>query len=87
MVGAALRTGDLLGSGTISGPGPQQQGSLMELSWNGTRPLELGNESRTFLLDGDEVVLRAVSRGPTSARLGEVRGTIRPALKRRASAG
>ncbi len=75
--GARLRTGDLFGSGTISGAGPQQQGSLMELSWNGTQAIDLDNgETRTFLEDGDEVVLRAVSRGPSQARLGEVRGTI-----------
>jgi fumarylacetoacetase len=77
--GAQLRTGDLFGSGTISGPEAHQRGSLLELSWNGTEPIDLGNgESRTFLEDGDEVVMRAVSRGPSRARLGEVRGTIRP---------
>jgi fumarylacetoacetase len=77
--GAHLRTGDLFGSGTISGPDAHQRGSLLELSWNGAQPLELGNgDTRTFLLDSDEVVLRAVSRGPSQARLGEVRGTIRP---------
>jgi fumarylacetoacetase len=77
--GAHLRTGDLFGSGTISGPEPHQRGSLLELSWNGTQPLELGDgQTRTFLEDGDEVVLRAVSRGPSRARLGEVRGTILP---------
>jgi fumarylacetoacetase len=79
--GARLRTGDLLGSGTISGPGADQRGSLMELTWNGTRPIELGNgETRTFLADGDEVVLRAAARGASRARLGEVRGTIRPSV-------
>jgi fumarylacetoacetase len=77
--GAHLRTGDLFGSGTISGPDTHQRGSLLELSWNGAQPLELGNgETRAFLLDGDEVVMRSVSRGPSAARLGEVRGTIRP---------
>jgi fumarylacetoacetase len=77
--GAHLRTGDLFGSGTISGPEADQRGSLLELSWNGTRPVDVGNgETRIFLLDGDEVVLRAASRGPSSARLGEVRGTVRP---------
>jgi fumarylacetoacetase len=77
--GARLRTGDLLGSGTISGPEPDQRGCLLELSWNGTQPVDLGNgQTRAFLLDGDEVVLRAVSRGPSQARLGEVRGIIRP---------
>ena len=77
--GAHLRTGDLFGSGTISGPEADQRGSLLELSWNGTQPVDVGSgETRTFLLDGDEVALRAVSRGPSQARLGEVRGTIRP---------
>jgi fumarylacetoacetase len=76
--GASLRTGDLYGSGTISGPEANQRGSLLELSWNGSQPVELGDgETRTFLEDGDEVVLRAITR--SGARLGEVRGTIRPA--------
>jgi fumarylacetoacetase len=73
--GANLRTGDLYGSGTISGPGRDQRGSLLELSWNGTEPLDLGDgQHRTFLEDGDEVVMRAVTR--SGLRLGEVRGTI-----------
>jgi fumarylacetoacetase len=72
--GASLRTGDLLGSGTISGPGRHERGSLLELSWNGTEPLALDDGStRTFLEDGDEVVLRGDG-------LGEVRGRIEPAL-------
>ena len=74
--GASLRTGDLFGSGTISGPAPDQRGSLLELTWNGTQPLDLGGRPRTFLEDGDEVVMRAAT--PTGARLGEVRGTVRP---------
>lgn len=58
--GASLRTGDLLASGTISGPEPGSRGSLIELSWNGTKPIELADGStRTFVDDGDEVVLRA----------------------------
>jgi fumarylacetoacetase len=73
--GASLRTGDLFGSGTISGPEANQRGSLLELSWNGTQPVELGDgETRTFLDDGDEVVMRATTR--SGARLGEVHGTI-----------
>jgi fumarylacetoacetase len=72
--GASLRTGDLLGSGTISGPGRHERGSLLELSWNGEEPVELDDGStRTFLEDGDEVVLRGEG-------LGEVRGRIEPAL-------
>ena len=75
--GAGLRPGDLLGSGTVSGPDPGTQGSLIELTWNGTRPLTLDDGStRTFLQDGDEVVLTAcTARGP-QIRLGEVRGTV-----------
>jgi fumarylacetoacetase len=58
--GACLRTGDLLASGTISGPEPESRGSLIELTWNGTEPLRLSDDStRNFLEDGDEVVLRA----------------------------
>ena len=68
--GAALRTGDLLASGTISGPERDQRGSFIELTWNGAEPLELGDgTTRTFLEDGDEVVLRG-------ADLGEVRGRV-----------
>ena len=57
--GASLRVGDLYGSGTISGPERGQRGSLLELSWNGAEPIALPDGStRTFLEDGDEVVLR-----------------------------
>jgi fumarylacetoacetase len=75
--GAALRTGDLLASGTISGDEPGSRGSLIELTWNGAEPLELADGStRTFLEDGDEVVLRGRSAG---FALAEVRGRIEPA--------
>jgi fumarylacetoacetase len=78
--GAHLRTGDLYGSGTISGPDAGQRGSLLELTWNGTEPFPLDADRHlTFLADGDEVVLRANSRGAGRARLGEVRGTVRAA--------
>jgi fumarylacetoacetase len=71
--GASLRTGDLLATGTISGPTPESRGSLIELSWNGQEPIELpGGETRTFLEDGDVVVLRGDG-------IGEVRGRIEPA--------
>ncbi|MBA3528724.1 MAG: fumarylacetoacetase [Propionibacteriaceae bacterium] len=80
--GAGLRTGDLYGSGTISGPGRDQRGSLLELGWNGSEPISLADgSSRAFLSDGDEVILRAVSPSHTGAvRLGEVRGRIQPSL-------
>jgi fumarylacetoacetase len=71
--GASLRTGDLLATGTISGPEREERGSLIELSWNGEEPIELPDGStRTFLEDGDEVVL-------SGEPLGEVRGRIEPA--------
>jgi fumarylacetoacetase len=80
--GAHLRTGDLYGSGTISGAAPEQRGSLLELSWNGSEPLDLGTHGwRTFLEDGDHVVLSGRSGGPSRARLGEVRGTVRPSAE------
>ena len=71
--GAPLRVGDLLGTGTISGPEREQRGCLLELSWAGSEPIELPDGStRTFLEDGDEVVLRGEP-------LGEVRGRVLPA--------
>jgi fumarylacetoacetase len=81
--GASVRPGDLFGSGTISGTDPKTRGSLLELSWNGTEPVALADGStRSFLEDGDVVVLRAWAPGPGGSRvgLGEVRGTIVPAL-------
>ncbi|MBA2476150.1 MAG: fumarylacetoacetase [Actinobacteria bacterium] len=76
--GARLRRGDLLASGTISGPQAGARGSLIELTWNGAEPLALSDGStRTFLADGDEVILRGRA-GPIA--LGEVRGRIEPAL-------
>ncbi|XP_048076344.1 fumarylacetoacetase isoform X1 [Ursus arctos] len=56
--GCNLRPGDLLASGTISGPEPESFGSMLELSWRGTKAIELGNgQTRKFLLDGDEVII------------------------------
>jgi fumarylacetoacetase len=76
--GASLRTGDLLGSGTISGPAREERGCLLELSWNGAEPLSVpGVGERTFLEDGDEVVLRGVAGdGEEAVALGEVRGRV-----------
>jgi fumarylacetoacetase len=72
--GASLRTGDLLASGTISGPDPGSEGSLIELTWNGAHPIRLGDGStRSFLEDGDEVVMRGRAG---EVELGEVRGQI-----------
>ncbi|MFO1327797.1 MAG: fumarylacetoacetase [Rubrivivax sp.] len=77
--GCNLQLGDLLGSGTISGPGPGTYASLMELSGGGRQPITLpGGETRTFLQDGDTVTLRAFCAAPGAVRigLGEVSGTI-----------
>ncbi|MBT2444413.1 fumarylacetoacetase [Streptomyces sp. ISL-36] len=76
--GASLRTGDLYGSGTVSGPEVHQRGSLLELTWNGRDPIELPTGKRTFLEDGDEVTLTAWAPGPDGTRvaLGEVTGRI-----------
>ena len=75
--GASIRTGDLFASGTISGPEHGSEGSLIELTSNGAHPIRLGDGStRTFLEDGDEVVLRGHAG---ELELGEVRGTILPA--------
>lgn len=78
--GASLRTGDLYGSGTVSGPEVGQRGSLLELTWNGRDALELADGKRTFLEDGDEVTLTAWAPGPNGTRigLGEVTGRIAP---------
>ncbi|WP_369233960.1 fumarylacetoacetase [Streptomyces sp. R21] len=79
--GASLRTGDLYGSGTVSGPTEAERGSLLELTWNGRDSLELPTGKRTFLEDDDEVTLTAWAPGPNGTRvaLGEVSGRITPA--------
>ena len=79
--GCAMSVGDLLGSGTISGPEKHQRGSLLEISWNGTEPLELpGGVKRTFLEDGDSLVMRGWCQGNGyRVGFGEVEGTIVPA--------
>ncbi|WP_432983908.1 fumarylacetoacetase [Dactylosporangium sp. CA-233914] len=77
--GAWARTGDLYASGTVSGPGPEQTGSFIERTWNGARPIQLKDgTTRSFLLDGDTVTIRATAPGPGGARIGfgEVTGTI-----------
>jgi fumarylacetoacetase len=75
--GASLQTGDLFASGTISGAEHGSEGSLIELTQNGAHPIRLGDGSeRTFLEDGDEVVLRGRAG---EIELGEVRGVVLPA--------
>jgi fumarylacetoacetase len=76
--GAPARVGDLLASGTISGPAKDQRGAFIELTWAGAEPITVGKDQRTFLEDGDEVVLTATAPGPDGTRLGfgEARGRI-----------
>ena len=76
--GCAMNVGDLLGSGTISGPEKDQRGSLLEISWNGTEPVELASGvKRTFLEDGDSLVMRGWCQGNGfRVGFGEVEGTI-----------
>jgi fumarylacetoacetase len=77
--GCNLQSGDLLASGTVSGPEKDARGCLLELTWRGTEPITLPTgESRKFLEDGDEVILRgyAEREGARRVGLGECRGTL-----------
>ena len=79
--GCNLASGDLFGSGTLSGPAPEQGGSLMELSQGGKKPIVFANgESRTWLQDGDSIILRGYCRRDGFRRIGfgECRGTVLP---------
>jgi len=80
--GCPIQPGDLLASGTISGPEKANRGCLLELSWKGTEPVRLPNgEQRTFLQDGDALTLTGycVRDGFTRIGMGICRGTILPA--------
>ncbi len=89
MGGCNLQPGDLLGSGTISGPSPDQAGAMIELAKGGTAPIPLAGgsgpaEQRRFLEDGDSVIFRGWCEAPGTARIGfgECRGTVLPAVAR-----
>ncbi|XP_053710547.1 fumarylacetoacetase [Synchiropus splendidus] len=79
--GCNLRPGDLLASGTISGPDPESFGSMLELSWRGSKTIDLGGgETRTFLLDGDEVTITGHCEGEGyRVGFGSCSGTVLPA--------
>ncbi|EAQ02310.1 fumarylacetoacetase [Pseudooceanicola batsensis HTCC2597] len=81
--GCPMRVGDLLGSGTISGTAKDSRGSLLELSWSGSEPIELpGGETRSFLEDGDTLTLRGAARGDGyRVGFGDCTGTVIAALK------
>ncbi|MBA3889727.1 MAG: fumarylacetoacetase [Gemmatimonadaceae bacterium] len=77
--GCNLRPGDLLASGTVSGPAKDERGCMLELAWRGTEPVALPTgETRRFLEDGDEVVLRGYCERPGARRIGfgECRGIV-----------
>jgi fumarylacetoacetase len=80
--GCNLRPGDLLASGTISGPTPSSYGSMLELAWKGTQPIALPNgESRTYLQDGDLLGMTGWCQGDGyRVGFGEVTGRILPAM-------
>jgi fumarylacetoacetase len=81
--GCNLCPGDLLASGTVSGPAKENRGCLLELTWRGAEPLSLpGGETRRFLEDGDEVCLRGFceTAGRPRIGLGECRGIVAPAI-------
>jgi fumarylacetoacetase len=78
--GCNLQPGDLLGSGTVSGEGKDARGCLLELTWRGADPIQLpSGETRRFLEDGDEVIMRGACEREGFARIGfgECRGVIR----------
>ncbi|MEP6705587.1 MAG: fumarylacetoacetase [Acidobacteriota bacterium] len=80
--GCNLQTGDLMATGTVSGPGKHERGCLLELTWRGTEPLDLpSGEQRRFLEDGDEVIMKGFCEREGFRRigLGECRGRIIPA--------
>jgi len=81
--GCPMRVGDLLGSGTISGPDKPARGSLLELSWGGKEPVELASgDTRTFLEDGDTLTLHGAALGDGyRIGFGDCAGTVTPALK------
>ncbi len=69
--GCNSRPGDLFATGTISGPAKDARGCLLELTWRGAEPLTLpGGETRKFLEDGDEVIMRGYCERPGTVRIG-----------------
>ena len=82
IAGCNLQVGDLMGSGTISGPTPDSYGSLLEITWNATKPLTLSNgEQRNFIQDGDTVIIKGYcEKDDLRLGFGEVSGKILPAM-------
>jgi len=83
--GCNINPGDMYGSGTISGPTPDSYGSMLELSWKGTRPMKLNDGSeRKFILDEDTVVMRGYAKNEhTRIGFGEASTRILPAIEKK----
>ncbi len=76
-----MNVGDLLGSGTISGPTKDSRGSLLELSWGGKEPFAIDGGRRSFIEDNDTLILRGHAQGAGyRIGFGECRGKVIPAL-------
>ncbi|WP_353143124.1 fumarylacetoacetase [Acinetobacter pragensis] len=82
IAGCNMQVGDLMGSGTISGPTPNSYGSLLEITWNATKPLTLSNgEERSFIQDGDTLIMKGFcEKDGLRIGFGEVSGKVLPAL-------
>ncbi|MHA3058792.1 fumarylacetoacetase [Acinetobacter sp. ANC 5584] len=83
IAGCNVQVGDLMGSGTISGPTPDSYGSILELAWNATKPLTLSNgEQRSFIQDGDTIIMKGFcEKDGLRIGFGEVSGKVLPALE------
>lgn len=83
IAGCNVQVGDLMGSGTISGPTPNSYGSLLEITWNATKPLTLANgEQRTFIQDGDTVTMKGFcEKEGVRIGFGAVSGKVLPAIQ------
>lgn len=82
ITGCKVEVGDMMGSGTISGPTPDAYGSMLEIAWNATKPVTLaGGEARSFIEDGDTVIMKGYSeKDGVRVGFGEVRGKVLPAM-------
>jgi len=82
ITGCKVEVGDMMGSGTISGPTPDSYGSMLEIAWNATKPFSLkGGETRSFIEDGDTVIMKGYSeKDGIRVGFGEVHGKVLPAL-------
>ena len=83
IAGCNLQVGDLMGSGTISGPTPDSYGSMLEITWNNTKPLTLSNgEQRSFIQDGDTLIMKGYcQKDGLRIGFGEVTGKVLPAVE------